>query len=79
MAEPLRTVSFKLPEDLDRALSDLAQQRHSTRSELLREAVRRLIQEKPQSVLARTKDLVGSLKGPADLSTSPRHMDGYGE
>lgn len=79
MAEPLRTVSFKLSQELDQALSDLARQRHSTRSELLREAVRILTRDRRRTVLARARDLVGSVEGPEDLSTSSKHMDGYGE
>ena len=31
-----------------------------------------------QSVVDLAGELVGSLEGPGDLSTSPRHMAGYG-
>jgi predicted transcriptional regulator len=79
VAEPMRTVSFKLPEELDRALSDLARRRHSTRSALVREAIEKLTRDQPGSVLALAADLAGSVEGPSDLSTSPKHMTGYGK
>lgn len=79
MAEPMRTVSFKLPENLDRALTELAERRHSSRSALVRQAIKALTQNQESSVLARAGDLVGSLEGPSDLSTSPKYMTGYGK
>jgi predicted transcriptional regulator len=75
----MRTVSFKLPEELDRALSDLARRRHSTRSALVREAIEKLTRDQAGSVLALAADLAGSVEGPSDLSTSPKHMTGYGK
>jgi len=79
MAEPMRTVSFKLPEDLDRALTELARRKHSSRSALVRQAIKTLTRDQGRSVLARAADLAGSLEGPADLSTSPKYMAGYGK
>lgn len=79
MAEPMRTVSFKLPEDLDQALSEIARRKHSTRSAVVREAIEALTRVHGGSVLARAADLAGSVEGPADLSTSPKHMTGYGK
>lgn len=79
MAEPMRTVSFKLPKDLDQAVTEIARRRHSTRSAVVREAIEALTRDQGGSVLARAADLVGSVEGPADLSISPRHMTGYGK
>lgn len=79
MASPMRTVSFKLSEQLDDALSDLARRRKSSRSALVREALEALATGKRRSVTAVVDELVGSLAGPADLSTNPKHMTGYGK
>lgn len=78
MASPMRTVSFKLPEQLDDALSDLARRRKSSRSALVREALEALTTGKRRSVTAMVDELVGPLDGPADLSTNPKHMARYG-
>lgn len=78
MATPMRTVSFKLSEQLDDALSDLARRRNSSRSALVREALQALATGGRRSVTTVVDELVGSLDGPMDLSTNPKHMSGYG-
>ena len=78
MANPMRTVSFKLPEKLDDALSDLARRRNSSRSALVREALEGLARSGRSSVTAVVDELVGPLDGPKDLSSNPKHMRGYG-
>ena len=78
MASPMRTVSFKLSEQLDNALSDLARRRKSSRSALVREALEALAKGKRRSVTAVVDELVAPVDGPADLSTNPKHMAGYG-
>ena len=65
----MRTVSFKVPEALDEALSDLARRRRSSRSALVREALEVLAASGRRSVTAAVDELVGVLDGPADLST----------
>lgn len=79
MANPMRTVSFKLPEQLDDALSDLARRRRSSRSALVREALEGLTAGGRRSVTAAVDALVGPLDGPTDLSTNPKHLTGYGK
>ena len=79
MTNPMRTVSFKLPEALDEALSDLARRRGSSRSALVREALEGLAASGRRSVTAVVDELVGPLDGPADLSTNPKHLSGYGK
>ena len=79
MANPMRTVSFKLPEHLDDALSDLARRRKSSRSALVREALDHLTSGGRRSVTAAVDALLRPLDGPPDLSTNPRHMVGYGK
>ena len=78
----MRAISIKLPDHLDRELTALAQERHSNRSAVLREALEAFAGRgtaKPPSVTEAAADLVGSLRGPKDLSTAARHMAGYGQ
>lgn len=79
MANPMRTVSFKLPEQLDDALSDLARRRKSSRSALVREALEDLTTGGRRSVTAAVDALVRPLDGPTDLSTNQKHLTGYGK
>ena len=79
MGEPMRTVSLKLPEDLDQALTELAERRHTSRSALLREAVERLTREERRTVGELAADLMGCVEGPVDLASNPKHMKGFGE
>jgi Arc/MetJ-type ribon-helix-helix transcriptional regulator len=78
MPKPMRTVSFKLPEDLDDALNELARSRGASRSALVREALEGLAKGKRRSVTALAGDLVGSVDGPTDLATNPKHKAAYG-
>lgn len=79
MAPPMRTFSVKLPERLDDALSDLARRRNVGRSALIREALETLATGQRRSVTAVVDELIFTLDGPADLSTNPKHMTGYGK
>jgi Arc/MetJ-type ribon-helix-helix transcriptional regulator len=79
MATPMRTVSFKLPEDLDEALTDLARRRNASRSALVRDALRTVTAGSDRSVTNVVDQLVKPFDGPADLSTNPKHMTGYGK
>lgn len=78
MSPPMKTVSLKLPEELDRALTALARRRQSSRSALLREAIEAMTRPERSTVGELASDLAGSLSGPKDLSSSPRHTSGYG-
>ena len=78
MATPMRTFSFKLPEDLDDALTALARSRGASRSALVRQALEGLAKGKRRSVTALASDLVGSVDGPTDLATNRKHMSRYG-
>jgi len=75
----MKIASFKLPEELDRALTALARERRSSRSALVREAVEGLTAGTRPSVTELAGPLVGCLEGPSDLSTSPQHMEDFGE
>jgi hypothetical protein len=77
--KPMRIASFKLPEDLDRTLTELAKARHTSRSALVREALEQFTATTTRSVTVMAGALVGCLEGPADLSTGAKHMEGFGE
>ncbi len=79
MTSPMRTVSFKLPEELDDALNELARSRGASRSALVREAIESLAKGKRRSVTSVAGNLVGSVEGPTDLATNSKHMSGYGK
>ncbi len=78
MTVPMRTVSFKLPLELDDALNELARRRRSSRSAVVREALEALRADSRHSVTALAGDLVGCVEGPGDLSTNPKYMDDFG-
>jgi predicted transcriptional regulator len=81
----MRVVSIKLPEALDKQLTELARHRNVSRSAVLREALEsfargsRGSRASPGSVTQAAGDLVGSLQGPRDLASHSKHMAGYGE
>jgi predicted transcriptional regulator len=75
----MKTVSFKVPVELDKALTELARRRKSSRSAVVREAIEAATRGEKRSVTELAGDLVGSLEGPGDLSTNPKYMEGFGE
>lgn len=79
MTSPMKTVSFKLPEQLDNALTDLAKRRKSSRSALVREALEALAKGKRRSVTSCVDELDLAVDGPPDLATNPKYMTGYGK
>ena len=76
----MRPLSIKLPPHLEQLLDKLARERNLTRSAVVREALEAYVtRSRGASVTDAAGDLVGSLTGPADLSTSPKHLAGFGE
>ena len=74
----MKTVSLKLPPELDNQLEKLAQERNTTRSALVREALVAYVSQSQYSALDAMRDLVGCLDGPPDLSVNPAYMNQYG-
>jgi predicted transcriptional regulator len=74
----MKNVSFKLPETLDHELSDAARATRTTRSAVVREALRSELarRRRPRrgSCLALARDLAGSVSGPRDLAENPRRL-----
>lgn len=79
----MKTISIKLPSQLEARLAAVVARRRTTRSRLVREILERHLAASvvaPESALARAGDLVGSVKRkPKDLSRNPRHLRGYGK
>jgi Ribbon-helix-helix protein, copG family len=78
----MKTLSLKLPDALDLKLAAAVARRGAKKSDIVREAIERYVSEdetaKPGSLLEALADLTGSVEGPADLSTNPRYMEGFG-
>ena len=75
----MRTITVKIPESLDHELETQARKRHVSRSAILRDALNGLAAQRKRSAADLAGELVGSLRGSPDLSTSSAHMRGYGE
>ena len=78
----MKTISLKVPEGLDAHLERLAADRGTSKSELVRQALEAhldsLLEAGAGSFGALAGDLAGCILGPADLSTSPSHLEDFG-
>lgn len=80
----MNTLTIKIQPELDRHIARLSAEAHLSKSELVRRAITAYIHQKAASApavsaLDRAGDLVGCFNdGPADLSSNPRHLDGFG-
>lgn len=78
----MQAISLKLPELLNRQLTELAARHKTTRSAVLRAALEAFVSTSTsassRSVTSLAADLAGSLEGPRDLSTAAHHLTGYG-
>jgi hypothetical protein len=80
----MKTVTCKLPEKLDAELETTARAEGVSKSEFIRGAVEEKVKrtrrgKKAPRAYDLAKDLCGSLRGPGDLSTNPKYMEGFGE
>lgn len=77
-----RTLTVKLSSPLAARLSARVRKRQTTRSALVREALEGYLQtdraEQEGSFASLARDILGSVAGPADLSTNKRYRRGYG-
>ncbi len=80
--EKKKMTSFRLTEELDRQIDELASSRNASRADIVREAVAEYIvnagQAQPGSFLEQAADLAGSVDGPEDLSSNPDLLDDLG-
>jgi ribbon-helix-helix CopG family protein len=81
--ERRQLVTLKLPRALAGRLRALSRKNGQPQAEILREGLAlRLEAESSRgagSVLDLIGDLVGSLRGPRDLGSNPKHLRGFGE
>lgn len=78
----MKTVSLKMPEDLEMELSEAARRTGRSKSHLVRMALSEFLPRRSRSsgrsLLARAADLAGCIAAASDLSTNKRRMQGYG-
>ena len=78
----MKTLTVKVPEELEAKLDRLAARRGESKSALIRTALEELATSEDafqtDSCLDLAKDLLGQADGPSDLSHNKKHMKGYG-
>jgi predicted transcriptional regulator len=78
----MKTVSLKMPEDLEAQLSEAARRTGRSKSLLVRMALSEFLprgsRSSGRSFLARAADLAGCVAAAPDLSTNKRRLRGYG-
>ena len=78
----MKAISIKLPDPLFHDLAQRAKTSASTQSEIIRSALVAYLQRDAQTITAscadRAQRWTGIMQGPADLSTNPGHLDGFG-
>ena len=83
----MKTITIKVPEELDARLTKRAKRLGVSKSEVAREAIKRdleanqsdAVEEEP-SAYDLMKDGCGCVdSGVTDLATNPKHMEGFGE
>jgi predicted DNA-binding protein len=77
----MKTISLKLPDDVDARLEARAKAIGTSKSALTREALAKYLDGKrgsEVSCLDLVRDLVGRAKGPGDLASNKKHLRGYG-
>jgi Arc/MetJ-type ribon-helix-helix transcriptional regulator len=77
----MKTISVKLPEPVADWLERHAKETKRTRSAVIRAALERerAGKHRPKSCRDLLADLEGFFDGPPDLSTNPKHMEGFGQ
>ena len=76
-------ITVRFPADLRRRLKAAARRRGTRESDLVRTAVERQLAADEDALtayeLAKKAELIGAVQGATrDLSTNPRHFDGFG-
>ncbi|MFP3940463.1 MAG: ribbon-helix-helix protein, CopG family [Acidobacteriota bacterium] len=78
----MKTLSLRVPDELDADLGAAAARKGVSKSFLIREALAELMARESTadrgSALAGMKDLVGCVEGPEDLSVNPDYLDDLG-
>ncbi|MSQ50954.1 MAG: hypothetical protein EXR28_03595 [Betaproteobacteria bacterium] len=80
----MKTLSLKIPEQLQRRIELEVARRRIVKSVLVREALEKHLAGaqatgKKASFLDLAGDLIGKYSGPGDLSTNPKYMKDFGK
>ena len=79
----MKAISIKLPDPMFHDLAQRAKTSASTQSEIIRHALAAYLERDAQPSTASCADRAlrwtGMMQGPADLSTNPKHLDGFGQ
>ena len=79
----MKAISIKLPDPLFHDLAQRAKTSAASQSDIIRTALAAYLQGDVKAPLAscadRAQRWTGIMQGPADLSTNPKHLDGFGE
>lgn len=75
----LKTLTVKLPATLSTKVARLARKRGATQSEIVRDALQAYAGKERPSFSDSAADCCGKARGPADLSTNPRHLEDFGQ
>jgi predicted DNA-binding protein len=77
-----RRITVRFPVELHRKLKDAARRTGKRESELVRGAVERQLAADESALtaydLAKNAGLIGVVRASPDLSTNPRHFEGFG-
>jgi predicted DNA-binding protein len=74
------TVTLKLPSEEFQRLETEAKKRGTSKSAVLRQALRASFQKNAsESIADRMRDLIGASEGPEDLSTNSDYLEAYGD
>jgi plasmid stability protein len=78
----MKTISLKLPEEIDRKLAARAEREGTSKSALVRDAVESYLSRQEAgaegSFLALAGDLIGCVEGPGDLSWNKEYLEELG-
>ncbi len=80
----MKTLSLKIPEQLERRIEQEVARRRIAKSVLVREALEKHLgtvsaSGRKASFLDLAGDLIGKYSGPGDLSTNPKYMKDFGK
>ena len=79
----MKTISLKLPEELDQTLAYAAEEQGMSKSFMVREALTEYFAKsgdvRPGSYLDLARDLIGSMEGPPDLSVNEDYLKDLGK
>lgn len=75
----MKTITVKVPEELENQLVAAARAHGLSRSEAIRAAIVQWSQGHVVTAGELATDLCGCFDGPEDLSTNPLYLQGYGQ